>query len=180
MKVKKTVILVTHGEKEKGPNPGMTEEGFKRVAVLLLELDKLLPNGPTELHFGSGQRHIDVVKALGFSTKDGFLSDLWGGPGSLEKTPEGKIIVLADGTAVAFEKCYTIRHLGGELISKIIAELPGNSVICSGRPVLVRLGRKPEECESGAIYALRVMDDGSIEIELLVSGVNLADGGAEV
>ena len=195
MKVEKTIYLVTHGEKHSGlvkpeeensgPNPGMTEEGKERVAALKPNLDELLPCGPAVIHCGTGRRHIDTLEALGFPTTSQnrpLYSDLWGSPASLERIGGEKIIIFADGTITDWEHYKTTKHLGKEVISRVIAGLDNNSLICSGRPVPARLGRRPEECESGAIYALHVMDDGSIQIELLVSGVNLSDGaeGAKV
>lgn len=109
---------------------------------LIPELQRLLPN-PAQIHVGTGRRHLDVAKALGFSMEKVYFSDLWGSPESLKKIAGKKIIVLADNTNIVYEKFLTIKHLA-RIISNIIAELPHNALICSGRPVLVRLGKEPE------------------------------------
>ena len=180
MKVVKTIYLVTHGEKTNDPNPGMTEEGKEQVRRLLPKIQKFMPEGPVETHCGTGKRQKEVVECLDYSFANTKVSDIWGGPSTLVKTDGGKTILLADGTLVQWINFKTSEHIGGDVIQTAIRNLPHNSIICSGRPVLVRLGLRPEDCQSGALYALHVMEDNSIQIELLVSGVNLSDGGANV
>ena len=180
MKPEKIIYLVTHGEKTNDPNPGMTDKGKEQVRRLLPKIQKLMPEGPAEIHCGTGKRQKEVVECLGFSFADAEISDVWGGPSTLTKTSGEKAILLADGTLVQWGNYKTSEHIGGDVIQTAIRNLPHNSVICSGRPVLVRLGLRPEDCQNGALYALHVMEDNSIQIELLVSGVNLSDGGANV
>ena len=179
----KFIYLVTHGAKEERPNPGMTEEGKEQVRRLLPKLLEILPNGPTEIHYGTGKRQREVVKCLDFSPNDAFVSDVWGSPASLIKIKGKKFIVLADGSMVAWEKYKTGAHIGGPVIKAAIENLPNNSIICSGRPVLVRLGILPEKCQSGAIYKITVDESSQREtlpVELIQSGVNLSDDGAQV
>ena len=95
---KKYVWLATHGEREikdeKGniiPDPSMTKEGKDQVRQLLLIIQKFLPNGPTEVHCGTGLRQKQVVECLGYSFDDVQISDVWGGASSMSKVDGKKI-----------------------------------------------------------------------------------------
>jgi hypothetical protein len=175
----KTVWLVTHGETVTQdndgvwiPNPKMSGDGFGKVALLRQILDKELNDKlPPEVHCGVGARQLQVVKALNFSTHQKVLvSGLWGDASTLVVDGGKRSVLLSNGMLIKYDHYLTANHIGGEVIRKVIAALPNGSVICSGRPVLVRLGMKPEECHNGTLYALRVQDSGEIAIELVQQG----------
>ena len=174
----KTVFLVTHGEKETFdhdgrtiPNPGMTMEGQKRVKSLLPELRKILAGDPAGILVGTGKRHKQVLFALGFTDRQPTFSPIFGGPETLIEVGDEKQVVLASGRPIPW-KSYRVDWMKPAL-EAALREIPDKSLICSGRPVLVRLGMAPKKCQNGALYAIRVDDDGSTHIELLVDGVNL-------
>lgn len=183
----KTVFLVTHGEKadfdEIGrptPDPGMTALGRDQVRQLRSHLNQLLPNGPTAIHVGTGRRQGEVVDALGFDYQTALVSPLWGDAASGIKVAGKMIVVLSDGRLVAWDHYCGTEHLSPMVATVIATQLPDGALICSGRPVVYRLGLPLTACESGAIYGLTVADDGSITIELLISGVKLYTEGAAV
>ena len=169
----KTIYLVTHGPTEKNvPDPGMTNEGLEMVRNLRTQLATFLPpEGPTQIHVGTGRRQWQIVQTLGFSHRENlYVSDFWGGAATVTSTKE--VILLGHGLQIPREKYLTIAHLQ-PFYSQTIAGLPDKSLICSGRPVLVRLGMQEEDCSSGSLYALHVQDNGQIKIELLIAGVCL-------
>ena len=177
----KTVYLITHGAKidfkgpnQPNPNPGMTKDGWRMVASLRPKLNELLPNGPAQIHAGTGLRQSQVVEALGFDLNKVLFSALWGEPATAVKMSGKKVIVLADGRYLEWEKYLSPRHMEST-IREVLSSLPDGSLICSGRPVLVRLKMEPEECFSGALYTLEIEGD-QINIKLLVAGVKLLDG----
>lgn len=170
----KTVWLVTHGETDSEPNPGLTAAGLTATERLKERLPEFIPNGqPTEIHCGTGRRQQQALEALGFNVEQAMFSDLWGGAATLVRGSNPKMIRLGHGTCITWDQYLSPAHLAAA-IQPIIAGLPDNSLICSGRPVLVRLGVAAEKGQSGALYALRIGDDNSISIELVVGGVNLS------
>lgn len=152
----------------------MPPEGLKMVEALAPKLTGFLPSGPTEIHVGTGLRQWRVAQALGFSLeqKNIYFSDFWGGAATVAGSKE--VILLGHGLQVPRKQYLSVKHLQ-PFYRQIIASLPDNSLICSGRPVLVRLGMQEEDCSSGALYALHIQDDGQIVIELLIAGVCLME-----
>lgn len=173
----KIIFLVTHGETTDNSDPAMTPEGLERVKNLKEDLNILLPAGPAEIHCGTGRRQWQVVEALGFAEQNVKFSDVWGGPATLvKKEADGKkMVLLSYGKTIQYNNLITAKHLQ-PILHGIIAELPHDVLICSGRPILVRLGLKVEECKSGAIYQFIIYNDNSIEIKLTVDGVVLHKG----
>jgi len=176
------VYLATHGEKTGGPDPGMTEKGFQQVRPLRQDLfDRLPADGPPEVHIGTGKRQFEVASALGLTNLEErfFYSAVWG-DGSSEFKRDGKpMVMLPFGRIIKWDQYLSPRHLQ-PAIRKAIMTLPDNTVICSGRPVLIRLGMtlNSPNCQSGALYAIHFKpgEPDSIRIELVLSGVNLDDG----
>jgi len=193
---KTTVYVVTHGDTSKGvPDPLMTEKGVQQVRELRPKLDEFLPEGPTEIHVGTGCRQLQVLKELRFADQPFYVSDIWGGSATLYKITEaGKEILLADGTVI-LEKYYLSSQFFASVIIFVICALPDRALILSGRPTLDRLSKAlgwnmpVSEMKSGALYALRITtatDDDidamlaaenvHIDLELLVDGVVLEKG----
>ncbi|OGY44865.1 MAG: hypothetical protein A2729_05600 [Candidatus Buchananbacteria bacterium RIFCSPHIGHO2_01_FULL_39_14] len=172
------IWLVTHGEKEDGPDPKMTIEGFKRVQSLRDQLNQRLPaTGPAQVHIGTGRRQFDVARALDLKKGTPFFSALWG-EGVTEIKIKGKsMILLTDGRIIEFDQYLSPKHMRGA-IREAIVNLPTQTVICSGRPVLVRLGMALKECQSAALYAIHfeLGRPDSIKIELVSAGIDLGDG----
>lgn len=178
----KTVWLVTHGEtvlrKPDGtlqPDPEMSQEGrhsLDTVAIMLYQ--KLGESLPPEIHCGTGHRQYQVAQTIFLNPSNVFFSSLWGDASTLAMEDGKRMILLSHGLLISYEQYHSAKHVGGETIRKVLASLPDNSVICSGRPVLIRLGMKPEECHNGALYALRVKKNGEVKIELVQQGRILA------
>lgn len=183
----KTIWLITHGEKEVRDlegnwiaDAGMTGVGFKQIKSLKPKLEEYLSGQkPSEVHCGTGLRQWQVAQILGFTKEETYFSSLWGESSTLIDVEGKKKILLGHGIVVEKKQYLSSQHMGSAAREAII-KLPNDSLICSGRPVLIRLGIPSEEGQSGALYALRVMDDNSIKIELIIKGVNLSDGGAGV
>lgn len=171
-------FLVTHGEKEDCPDPGMTPQGMKRVESLRKPLAEFLPNGPSQVHIGLGKRQQEVADALGLEEHSPFYSAVWGGPETETRRGGKSLIMLPNGRLIDWEHYLSTMHLQSAIFQAITG-LPDGAVICSGRPVLIRLGMALTDqcCQSGALYTIRFTpgDPDSIEVELKVTGVNLGD-----
>ena len=144
----RTVYIVTHGEKELGPDPAMTTLGFTQVAALR---DKL-PNPPSIILCGTGQRQQDVAHALGF-VPDRYSAAV-GGPESLEVKGDGtKVIVMANGLEIDC-KDDTTEADGAPAMLALTLRLPDNAVITTGRVALIMLGLTLAEAKSAAVYTV--------------------------
>lgn len=145
----RTVYIVTHGKKAKGPDPAMTELGLAQVSTLR---DKL-PDSPTLVLCGTGRRQQDVAAALGFIPDR--YSAVVGGPESLEIDGRGAdVIILANGTSVPYDRDSTERD-GALSMKALVLSLPNETVITTGRVALIMLGLELEIAQSGAVYAVQ-------------------------
>lgn len=175
----RTVWLVTHAAtqlKDKDgnwlPDPAMTESAVGEITALKPMLTEKLGGKAYEVHCGVGRRQWQVSCALGFSNpKEVYFSSLWGDAATLAKIGDDRVVLLGHGVTIPYDQYLSAKHVGGNTITRVIVYLPDNAVICSGRPVLVRLGMKPEQCHSGALYALK-FDFGilNIRVELVRQG----------
>ena len=174
----KTIGLVTHAEtqvRDGGkwcPDPAMTGAGLDRIVRLKSSIAEALGGYPTEIHCGTGRRQWQLLQVLGLDGRMELVhvSGLWGDASTIIVDDGKNKVLLGHGQILDYERYDTARHVGGEIIRNVIRTLPHNSLICSGRPVLVRLGMKPEECLSGAVYALAVDTAGQIDIVPKTSG----------
>jgi len=149
--MEREIYVVTHGEKEVGPNPGMTPKGFKEVEVLRA----LIPFKPSTIVCGTGRRHLGVAKALGLNP-DRYAS--WAGePDSMEMIDGKKTIILADGTIVEVKKCLPLT----DGINRIKA-LPHNAMVCGGRPLMILLD-KPD-AQFGRVYKITIRSGNVVSI----------------
>ena len=179
MFIEKIIWLVTHGEtrlQDSGgwcPDPAMTEEAYRGMRQIEIKLLQLLQDGILpEIQCGTGKRQYQVAQALGlnFETYHLHFSGIWGDASTLIKVDGVRKVLLGHGLIIDYSKYDTTMHVSGEVIKRIITALSHNTVICSGRPVLIRLGMKPEDCHSGALYSLKPQENGEIKIELVQQG----------
>jgi len=170
----KNVYLITHGMTDDQPDPGMTSDGHNAICAIRKRLHEFMKLSDTQIVCGVGYRQVQVLMDICGGIPDSVMfCEVWGGAPTLMKTSGPKRILLGDGTEIAFSN-YDMKPMA-VAIKAALVELPENSLICSGRPVLVRLGLKSEECQSSALYRLRVNDDGSLEhAEILIGGINIS------
>lgn len=178
--MEKTIWLVTHAETilhspepygEWVPDPIMSKNACTVVHNLRAILNEKLRGVPAEVHCGTGSRQWQVALTLGFNDPEKvFFSSLWGEAATLAKHDGKRWVLLSNGLLIPYDCYLGAKHFGGKVISGVIASLPHNSVICSGRPVLIRLGMQPEECHSGALYSLCPQENGEISIKLVQEG----------
>lgn len=170
---KRYVYVVTHGDKFKGPNPGMTPEGFAQVAALR----GLIPRNPSLVVIGTGQRHLDVAAALYLTCWAEDTDQISTGRIPLRVTPvvggpeslEDDTILLANGTKVARDQ-YTGTKDGRKSMSQLIDSLPDDAVVCAGRPSMILLGKA--DAKSAAVYRIT---EGWLDIgirEVVATGVS--------
>lgn len=171
----KVVFLVTHGKTDNNPDPGMTADGFEAIRKNITpQLPDFIFGGPAKIVCGVGKRQVQVLQALGFQTADANFCECWGGAPTLVKTKPGdpKQILLGDGTVIAWNQ-YDVAPMAAAIKAALVA-LPDGALICSGRPVLVRLGIEAESCENGALYELHIDEGELLEATILIHGINLS------
>ena len=129
----KTIYLVTHGEKEDGPNPGLSTLGDVRVELLRDHL-------PQNIHLvvcGVGRRHIQTRETLELDRFPTRWNTLAGVDCSL--ISGSTKILLGDGTEIErseFEDPPDVINL----YRKWVSSYPDNTVIIGGRPIVRKLG----------------------------------------
>lgn len=153
----KQIIVVTHGEKVNGANPGMTLLGFDQVAALR----SLLPDNPSKVVCGTGQRHMDVSQAL--RVLPTIFSSIAGNADSLEIIDGKKMAVLANGIAVPLE-FYPAVEESAPSAKALLSEWPNGTVVCSGRPFMLALG--VSDAKSATVYKIDI-DGQSLAINML-------------
>lgn len=156
--MKKTVYIVTHGNKNPGPNPSMTDDGVEQVR----KLRQFLPAYPAIVVCGTGRRHIDVRHALGFENIENertVWTPLVGGPESLENISGQDMVMLADGAPpIPLARYLSLSIYGVPVLLSILRDVLDDSVICSGRPAMMALGVK--DAKSAAVYRINIYCQG--------------------
>lgn len=177
------VIAITHSDTktEDGAgnpilNPGMTEEGLQKVRDLMPALGKLLAGRkPATIQSAVGRRHRQVTGIvadfLNWPVEKIFHSGLWGDAETFKGRSKEKII-LGHGEVIKWSQYLTSMHLGPQA-RRIVRKLDHLTIICTGRPLFVRLGMAPEECFSGALYVITVYFHLFIRIKHITGGVKL-------
>jgi len=141
------IYIATHGKKSNEPNPRLTDEGTLEVE----KLRPLLPKTPSSVICGTARRHIDTANALDVRVNR-FTSTV-GDADSMVKLEDAKVIVLADGSLVD-PKIYTTLEDNAIAAQVLIASLPDQSVVCSGRPLMIMLG--VADAQSAKVYCVEV------------------------
>ena len=164
----KTIFLVTHGPTfPNTSDPVMIPAG----RGIIESLRPRLPDGISAVFAGTGRRQWQVAQILGFTPDQVRFSDIWGGAATIGGCKD--VIILGHGLSINRKNYLSIQDI--QPYAEKVATLPDKALICSGRPVLVRLGRLEEDCSSGALYALHAQDNGKVEIELLIPGICLLE-----
>lgn len=170
--MKKTVYVVSHGEKYAEINPSMTEAGFAQVSAL----KPLLPANPPLIICGAGKRHDDIREALNFNGSPTIWTPSVGGPESLEIIEGKKMVIMADGKTVPLESFPVGKDRTAAMLA-VLEDAPDNAVICAGRPAAISLGVK--DAKSAVVY--RVTWEGEPTLNNLevqeVKATNVAKAG---
>jgi len=142
----KTVWIVTHGEKNRGPDPIMTLEGLRQVN----ELRSLLPSKVEFVVCGTGYRHQEMLEALGLENAPTIRwTPAVGGPESLE----GDTVVLPNNQGVSRELYYVADERAAGILA-VLQAVPDGAVICAGRPAIIALGEGDRRAKSAAVYKI--------------------------
>lgn len=142
------IYAVTHAEKEKGINPGLTPKGKADIKALAAKLPGSLKN----VIIGTGKRFNDVFKALGLhkmETKK--WSSLLGSADSGTKTETGMDVILADGVLVPIGNYIGIIGTPGINLWAWLKSLPAETLLCTGREFV---GALINNAEAGQIYII--------------------------
>jgi hypothetical protein len=130
------IYIITHGEKESGGNPGLTETGKRQIASLPI------PDGITQVIVGTGRRFLDILAAI-----EGRIvnvpvkySPLCGSADSGEKSESGFKVMLADGIIVEVGDYIGLIGTPGIDLVAWLKSLPDNTLLCTGREFLGGIG----------------------------------------
>jgi hypothetical protein len=149
------VYIVTHGDKENGPNPRMTPKGFEQVRAMR----EVLPKEPKDVVSGIATRHFNVAEGLGLTITR--YTCVAGDSTSLDKKPDGrKVIVFGDGREVPHDDnlVTTTKDMATASV-QLLCELSDGTVVCAGRPLMLNLaeaGHQPitGPGKSASVYAV--------------------------
>lgn len=146
----KRIYIITHGLCEDGANPKMSQKGIAQM----LSLKDKLPSSPAKIICGTGQRHIQTAKILRLVIEQ--YTDLVGTPDRVIKKSDKKIIMLADGAVIDYEKHTSLKDMQ-PVARPFIGSLPDNTLICAGRQLPVMLGITKDEVKSAAVYEVQLV-----------------------
>ena len=163
------IYLVTHGEKEEGPNPGLTARGRKQAQ----QLRQFLPQTPHSIVCGMGRRHCETAQELELWPADRH-SSVFGVPES--KNRAKGTIWLVDGTEIPYGK-YTFVEERKRLFLEEVAKLPSRTVVITSRPMIKILGFAGDSKEAG-VY--RYDPDSGEITEIFAASDDIGAGDQEV
>src|SRR3989338_7868798 len=109
-----------------------------------------LPDGISAVFAGTGRRQWQVAQILGFTPDQVIFSDIWGGAATVGDCKD--VIILGHGLSINRKNYLSIQDI--QPYAEKLAALPDGALICSGRPVLARLGGRGGDGSRGARYAL--------------------------
>lgn len=158
------ITAVTHGPKEPGPNPPMTQEGKVAVSEAV---NKALGELPTTRHIiiGTGNRFQEVatiVSACLAKTEAKValetikFSPLIGNADSGKQGETGFEVMLPDGTIVPVGNYIGVVNTPGIDLWTFLGSLPEGTILCTGREFIAALGVK--EAKSAKVYAINPED----------------------
>lgn len=144
------IYLITHGERESGPDPKHTKEGIDQIKALLpllpLLLDTILPlpdkhTGIQLIVSGTGKRFLEILEIVskklpGVPVK---YSPFCGGPEGFEGNDQ---VVLTDGRTINYHTEYVGLANGPIDMWQFIASLPDEALLCAGGALMIGLGFK--------------------------------------
>lgn len=163
-----TVWMITHPQKEQGPNPGLNGKGLMQVA----QLKKYLPQNYRDMPIvcGIGKRHTDTLKMLGLSAerKNVWFSALAGVSASLEKG----MVTLADGTQIDQTRYIRATEEFSNWVYELVLEQGDTVVITSRKNIAPFMDGKLGK--TGAVYKLTITTDESKESEFCLKEVYTA------
>lgn len=163
------VYLVTHGQKEQGPNPGLTALGRKQVQQLRAHL----PGCIHSVLCGVGRRHLDTAKELGLDP-DRYTSII----GAAEsKNRATDTIILADGTEIPDDK-YSTPSDRAEVFARIVRDQPSRTVIIISRPMIKILQKNSGHPKEATVYTYNP-DTGELK-EVFAASEDIGAGAREV
>lgn len=157
--MRKTMFLVTHGDREYGVDPEMTDKGREQV----LGLASYLPKGISSVVVGTGKRHLNVCVLMMAGSNLGLNIPIWTSPfcGSADSLNADKeTVTLADGRVV---KLRDYEGLGFCFDAwSFVAKHPDRTLFCAGGELMLALNQKSEK---GCLYELNVEEKTARKIQ---------------
>jgi hypothetical protein len=139
--------IITHGDKEKGPDPELHILGIAQVAGLTV------PEDVTNVIVGTGRRFIqtwDTVKKSKTLNVAVRYSPLCGSADSGEKSETSFMVTLADGTSVGIGDYVGLIGTPGVDLKSWLDSLPEGTLLVAGREFLGAIGYT--EGKTGTLY----------------------------
>lgn len=145
------IYVITHGDRFVCANPEMTSKGFAQIRSLA----SFLPQKIARIFVGTGKRFQQIYELL-FATCSVpvVYSCFCGGADALGTGADGRKTVI---TGIGIEVGYPDEYIGVSNCDafdawKFLVDMPDQSVVCSGRPIMYALGFR--ESKMGSLYEI--------------------------
>jgi hypothetical protein len=143
------IYVITHGDRFVCADPGHTEKGFAQLRSLSKHLFLCLP--ASCIFVGTGKRFREIYGTLFGGPCRVIYSPFCGGTDALGSNPDGKKTVIISGLELNYPEEYLgVSNCPAFDAWKFITDMPDNSMVCSGRPLMFALGHR--ECKMGSLY----------------------------
>jgi len=143
------IHAVTHGQKNSGPNPELTEAGKDEIASLKKHINEVKFD---QIIVATGTRFLMTLESLGFSKTEAKFSPLLGSADSGEKAESGYKGLLADGTLVDIDDYIGIIGTPGVDLWVWLQSLSGNVLLVTGREFMG--GLEVDDATPSTVYRI--------------------------
>lgn len=130
-----SLYLITHGERNNGVDPKMTENGIAQIELLRT----LLPKAIALVVVGTGARFQQIYRTLSDSLQ-GIAVKYSPFCGSADGLDPGDKIVLIDGTLVNRSDYLGLIRAPGFNAWEFLRSLPDGTLLCAGSELMISLG----------------------------------------
>ena len=161
--MEKRIRLFTHGEKVRGVDPKMTPKGKADVASLAGYSSQNIGR----VYCGSGHRHLDVAKALGFTRF--FIDDAFGNGDNAEVIDGKAFAICEDGREVPLKEHTWLKDNYARGVERM-SKLEDGDVVCAGRPTGIMLkmaGIINFDFVDTAVYEILIKNGKITSVELI-------------
>ena len=171
--LQKVIYVITHGEKNDGPNPSLTDYGKEQIRFF----KECLPN-VQKVVAGLARRHLDMIEALGLNFEECFFADELGRATSLKPGTNDQVY-LADGTVIQRNK-YIM--LPASVVWELVKNQPDSTLLLGGRPLAKAILKfatnvpSPPEALTASLYEFTFKDGEIVNVKCQSAGKVEGDG----
>jgi len=140
------IYLITHGDRNNGPDPTHTAEGLAQIEAIPI------PNGICLIVSGTGKRFLEILEIVRKKLPDAPVkyAPFCGGPEGFQGKDE---VVLTDGRTIGYHADYIGISNGPLDMWSFIRSLPDGTLLCAGGALMIGLGLKAIN-QKGHLYEL--------------------------